>query len=465
VNGRWSRVLRTIGQNLVRAARYLGPLLRDTFVYSGRLLADLLNGCQLLWRRWQTRGRPETARDLDTWRASLRARRTTRWAPWRSMSRTRRWEIRAAMLALGLGLLVVAHRVRDRSALTATAVSTPAARAPAIPGVAGAAPVAPPQAIERFRAEIPRVSAGKALYLSEGPVLAPGSSERWNGFRVGAPAVLRDGDAGFRMWYRGCRLHGIDHDCAIGHATSADGLVWTTSPEPVLVPSEGSDGFDLGSIAVVRATDTFFMWYSLWPDEFGGRSTSELFLATSQDGMQWTDHGRVLKTTEPVLAVQPSALHDGEKFHLWFVDDPKVSAGRTSELTNTDDAGPFLRHLTSVDGRAWNEVASFGLAAVESRATHVSVLRQGEGAYRGFSYERSATRAGDIVMRVGLLTSTDGNSWHIESSRRITTGSLGQDIEQIIDATGWRISSGWLAWFVSDLDRGREDVRVAFFKE
>lgn len=305
-----------------------------------------------------------------------------------------------------------------------------------------------------------RASSGETLFLAEGPVVALGSSERWNGFRVAAPAVLRGGDSRYRLWYRGCQLHGIEHGCAIGHATSTDGLEWTTSAEPVLVPPDGSDEFDLGSIAVVRVNDKYFMWYSLWPDRFDGRPMSELFMATSADGTRWEDHGRVLTSQEPMVAVQPSVVHDGRRFHLWFVDSRLDVKGEQP----VKEGGPFLRHFTSSDGRTWQEQAEFHLGPLERGRIRMSVARESDGSYGAFYFGRVAGRDA-VSSSVGWLVSADGSDWRIASTQPVAASSLGSDVEYVSDATAMRVASGALVWFVTARPGGRQDIRAAFFKE
>jgi hypothetical protein len=291
--------------------------------------------------------------------------------------------------------------------------------------------------------------------------LAPGPSESWNGFRVAAPAVLRD-NGRFRMWYRGCRLHGFEHDCAIGHATSTDGLEWTPLPEAVLVPAEGTDEFDLGWIAVVRANDTYFMWYSVAPDEFKSRPTSVLNLATSGDGLRWQDHGRVLTTSERTVSVQPSVVHDGTRFHLWFADSRRdVDSGYEMR-----DGGPFLRHFTSQDGRSWQEAGECPIGPLGLGRVRLSVTRESDGSYRSFFFSRVDDEAtGDVLSSVGWLASHDGTAWRIANSTPVTVSSLGSDVRQITDAAGLRVEAGVLAWFVTEREDARLDIRAAFYKE
>ena len=372
--------------------------------------------------------------------------------------------VRAASVALALVLFVAArapwNEPTSEASSASAADSSSTATTPLAPASDVSAPVNIAQGIVRMRSAIARASSGQELFLADGPVVALGPNERWNGFRVAAPAVLREGDSRYRLWYRGCRLHGIDHGCAIGHATSTDGLEWTTTAEPVLTPPEGSDEFDLGWIAVVRVNDKYFMWYSLWPDRFDGRPMSELFLATSADGTRWEDHGRVLVSEEPMVAIQPSVVYDGRQFHLWFVDNRLDVKGEEP----VKEGGPFLRHFTSSDGRTFQEQTEFHLGPLERGRIRMSVARESDGSYRAFYFGRVAGKD-DVSTSVGWLVSADGSGWRIASTRPVMASSLGSDVEYVSDATAMRTGSGSLAWFVTAYPGGRQDIRAAFFKE
>jgi hypothetical protein len=443
---------------------YLAPLVRDALVHLVRLGLDVADGAQYVWRRWRAARQPDTASRFDAWRGSLRQRRAVRWAPWAAQTKTRRLEVGTASVALLLIALVVVRTSSDRQSPAVAAlphITDSASAASPAPPAAAATHVDLSQAIERMRSNIARAGVGHELYLADGPVLAPGASETWSGFRVAAPAILADG-AGFRLWYRGCRLHGFEHDCAIGHATSTDGLQWTTAQDAVLVPSDGVDEFDLGWIAVSRTRDTYLLWYSVAPDEFKSRPTSVLHLATSEDGLRWQDHGRVLTTAERTMPVQPSVVHDGTQYHLWFADSRRdLDSGY-----EVRDGGPFLRHFTSPDGRAWQEAGEYPIGALGLGRVRLSVNREGDGSYRAFFFSRVDDDAtGQVASSVGWLASADGNDWRVASRRAVTMASLGRDVRQITDAAGVRVPSGVFAWFVTQREDDRLDIRAAFYKE
>jgi hypothetical protein len=447
---------------VIRLLRYLAPLLRDAVLHLLRLAMDAADGAQYVWRRWRASRQADGAVRLAAWRSLLRERRGARWAAWRSQTIARRVEVSAASIALVLIALIVVRSASD------TPPDRPAAMAeapePRLP-LATAADETPavdlPRAIARMRSDMADARSGREVFLAGAPVLAPGPGGAWSGFRVAAPAALREGD-GFRLWYRGCRLHGFEQDCAIGHARSSDGLEWMPSPAPVLIPGEGVDEFDLGWVTVSRVRDRYFLWYSVAPDAFDARPTSVIHLATSADGLVWQDQGRVLTSDERTVPVQPSVAHDGGQFHLWFTDDRRnLETGY--ELPQ---GAPFLRHFTSQDGRSWRELGQFPLGPLGLGRTRVSLARSSPGSYRAFFFSRvDDDGTGAVASSVGWLGSVEGTDWRILQKRSVDPGALGGDVRQITDATGVDVAGGALVWFVVQRADDRLDLRAAFYKE
>jgi hypothetical protein len=461
VNRGLSGALQAVWRFVLRVARYSGPLLRDALVWLWRILLDVAGGLPFAWRWWKARRQPDTVSAFEAWRASLRERRAARWAPWRTLPPARRATVGLAAVLL---VLSAAWLIRARSSVPSP--GTPATAADlSPPPIAGPEPSATPAfdvsaAAARVRAEIERAPSGQWVFLSEGPVLAPGPSGSWDGFRVASPVVLPEDEHRYRMWYRGCRLHGREQGCAIGHATSSDGLEWKQDESPVIVPSEGADEFDLGGIAVVRANGTYFLWYSVAADYFSKRPTSPLYLATSADGLRWQDQGRVFAAAEQLPRfVEPSAVYDGQQFHLWFVDSMLVFEGAEK---NEPPDGPFLRHLTSADGRTWQDAGQFPLGPIDRGRVRVSVTRENDGSYRAFYFGRLP---GGTAAAVGWLLSADGNDWRLASTMPVDGPSLGDDVQGAPTATGLRDATGVRVWFVTERSGGRQEIRAAFYKE
>jgi predicted GH43/DUF377 family glycosyl hydrolase len=90
-----------------------------------------------------------------------------------------------------------------------------------------------------------------------------------------------------KMWYVSTLKwtsdeHGLHYICVIRHATSQDGVNWTTHPHICLEP-ELPDEYAVGRPSVVRDGRLYKMWYSI-------RSFSKLYAlgyAESADGIIW----------------------------------------------------------------------------------------------------------------------------------------------------------------------------------
>jgi hypothetical protein len=101
------------------------------------------------------------------------------------------------------------------------------------------------------------------------------------------PCVLREEDS-WKMWYVSTVRwtqdeHGVHYVCVIRHATSADGIDWTSHPGICLEPAL-PDEYAVGRPAVVYDGQTYRMWYSI-------RSFTALYTigyAESADGLVWT---------------------------------------------------------------------------------------------------------------------------------------------------------------------------------
>jgi predicted GH43/DUF377 family glycosyl hydrolase len=96
------------------------------------------------------------------------------------------------------------------------------------------------------------------------PVLGP-TGPAWEVNQVAFPMVVLDRGL-YHMWYSGNA-----NNPKIGHAVSADGILWTPQPadQPVLRPTSGSwDRWGISSSRVVLLGETAHMWYTgVGPDD------------------------------------------------------------------------------------------------------------------------------------------------------------------------------------------------------
>jgi len=393
--------------------------------------------------------------------AALREANARRWTAWRALPAQRRFAVRVAAVAL-----VVVSGAMLRAPLTAPAQPEPTAESsPAFPAVlADVVTTQPPRpppidmnaAAARFQRDTRVSASGQWTFLTQGPVLTPGARGEFDDFLIASPWVLREVEGGatrYRMWYRGCYFRGRDRGCAIGHATSADGIRWQKTKGPVFEPADPAGRRRLHGVTVVRSGDRYFMWYSVTPELFGPRQPSTLHLATSSDGLRWEAAGQVLATTQrDPYPIEPSALHDGQQFHLWFPDSLRTFEKDDFEL---QPGAPFLMHFTSPDGRTWQESARFPWQSTGLDSFRGVVEPRRDGGFQATTFE------GRQYVR---FVSSDGNEWDMdrEATTTIDQRSLSADVWYITDATGLEGDDGTLVWFVTKRQSGREEIRVGF---
>jgi predicted GH43/DUF377 family glycosyl hydrolase len=154
------------------------------------------------------------------------------------------------------------------------------------------------------------------------PVLTPQAS--WEQPALQCPNVLYDApSARFMMWYCGGQVYEPD---AVGFATSHDGLTWTRSPaNPIFKPSQGWEGYKVGSFQVHRVGAEFYAFYNAFQND---PFVSQIGMARSADGItNWEHHpANPLITPGPVgswnaaMVYKPSALWDATKqrWDVWF---------------------------------------------------------------------------------------------------------------------------------------------------
>lgn len=459
-------VLRTIGRTLLRAAVYLGPLLLAAGVYIAKLGADAVAAFRALILRRARAKSPNPLPEYEQREAALRDAKAKRWSAWGALPAQRRLAVRIAAVALVVvaGALVRARFTTPGPAAPpeATAEASPASAA-AFTDLAANQPAPPPPidmnaAAARFDRDARGTAAGQWTFLTEGPVLAPGPRGEFDDFTIDSPWVLREADGNrtrYRMWYRGCYFRGRDRGCAIGHATSADGVRWQKTKGPVFEPSDPAGRSRLEAVTVARSGDRYFMWYSVTPDLLGPRQPSTLHLVTSSDGLRWESAGQVLATTERgLLPMEPSALHDGTQFHLWFSDSLRTFEKDDYELK---PGAPFLMHFTSADGRTWQEAGRFPVNPTGLDNFRAVVEPRRDGGFQAMGFEgREYVRA----------VSADGNDWEMDkgATRTIDPRSLSADVGSITDGTAIEADGGALVWFVTSRQHGREEIRVAFRK-
>ena len=433
----------------------------------------------MLSLRRRKRKAPERATEFDLIETRLRETKAARWAAWHEIPARRRLAVRTAAVAI-LVAIVATARARYRppaqpeigasatAAATTVPPTSPSADAPSS-GPAPTPPVDLKAAAARFEAARRRLDRGEWTVLGDVPVLERGARGAWDDYAVGSPVVIREdrrgtasagGGARYRMWYLGCHLAMREHACGVGLATSPDGVVWEKRPQPVFLPPDPVAQDNLTEIAVLKTADRYSLWYSIAADYAAGRRRATVNLATSPDGLVWTDQGQVLEGEGPLpLTIEHSVLHDGQSFHMWYV-------AAIEELDT-----PVLRHLSSADGKTWTAVGGTPLKDLAPQMSSMGRLSVEAADGRGF--RALSTRPNDDQelrsSALGVLVSSDGGTtWQmqdldVDPFKALLEGDANLRIRAV---TGVRDSAGlWLWATLVDVYRHDERIGVAFRKE
>lgn len=462
--------LRAVARGLGRFAVYLGPLILAALAYIFRLVVDAVQGARVLSLRRRKRKAPERAAEFEPIEQKLRDTKASRWAAWHALPARRRVAVRTAAVLLALLAFVAARAAWLPAPKSAATSSTTAANeAGSASSASGGASDVPPttnirQAAAQFAADRLRIAPGEWALLYDPPVLEPGRLGAWDDFRVGSPIVMKE-DAGgvfgrgrqYRMWYLGCHLAMGEHTCGIGHAVSADGIIWEKHPQAVFVPADPIVQDNLYEISVVKAGGRYWLWYSVAADHFAGRPRATVNLATSPDGLVWTEQGQVLEgESSNTLIIEHSVFHDGQSFHLWYVTPIEGVGSRV------------LQHLSSADGKAWTVVGGTPLESLKQSLEPFGRLMVETGASGGFralfTFATGAQHLGDMGV-MGVMVSPDGTTWHMQAMNWDPFTALGRRIDvRAGTLTGTNERDGLWLWITIVGHRHDEHVAVAFRK-
>jgi fibronectin type 3 domain-containing protein len=145
------------------------------------------------------------------------------------------------------------------------------------------------------------------------PVLRVGANGAWDEFEADGPAVIKESGV-YKMWYHGCN-DGYQ-SCAIGYATSSDGIHWTKHASNPVLSGDAAEWDERGTVwpALIHDGSNYEMWYYGLPGGGIGH-------ATSPDGIHWTKdpNNPVLPQSWNGLSpAQPSVLLEDGTYKMWF---------------------------------------------------------------------------------------------------------------------------------------------------
>ncbi len=150
---------------------------------------------------------------------------------------------------------------------------------------------------------------------------------------VGGPAVLRDGDGTYRMWYTFHPENKWGGGRRVGCARSRDGIRWERFGGNPILPA-GAEGMapNPAGLSVVRRDGLYHLWMA----------GPGIFHATSRDGIDWQAHGKIAVDRKlPGAMLSPNVVVRDGRFVMAF------------HTYDWDKKLGTVRFATSADGMRW----------------------------------------------------------------------------------------------------------------
>ena len=154
-----------------------------------------------------------------------------------------------------------------------------------------------PASLEQYASSIPE----RSDWTDCGPVLEPGQPGEWDLYLWGgfAASVVKRGGTYF-LYYQGSdgydERDGTVTNRAIGVATSPDGLHFTKHPQNPVLRFSPTGNHEEGAVSSAVVVDGPMVVMSYGANTWTGRDqvSADARLATSADGVRFTDHGVIL---------------------------------------------------------------------------------------------------------------------------------------------------------------------------
>ncbi len=220
-----------------------------------------------------------------------------------------------------------------------------------------------------------------------------------------APDVHFDGGR-YRMWFGGQGRDGHDR---IQLAESEDGKTWQQRG----VVLEDKSANHVNDPSVVQVDGTYHMYYTRAVADI----RDDICLATSADGLTWTQRGVVLKPSEhgqwdSLLVGRPSVLVENGLFHMWYDGRKDLQPGAPAKnVPISPTSSRAVGYAESHDGLHWTRPRTEPVFTHDAGGIHVARTRGGYA----LLYESGAGTQ--------LATSPDGLTWTAKGLLVPTTGT------------------------------------------
>jgi len=199
----------------------------------------------------------------------------------------------------------------------------------------------------------------------------------------------------YRMWFGGQGRDGHDR---IQLAESHNGVNWKSRGVVLEDPAANH----VNDPSIVKRGDTYFMYYTRAASDI----LDEIALATSRDGIHWSQRGTVLHPSPPgnwdsLLVGRPSVLYDNNVFRMWYDGRKDLLLGAPAkDVPKSATSTRAVGYAESQDGIHWTRPSAEPVFT--DSAGGVNVVRISMG-YVMVYESAGGTR---------LATSADGYTWN-----------------------------------------------------
>ncbi len=218
------------------------------------------------------------------------------------------------------------------------------------------------------------------------------------------PSVIYDSSAHlYRMWFSSTSMNGGSF--SVSTAISYDGEIWYCYlNNPVLLNIPGTWEDQLHCPRVIHDIAGYKMYYTAVQG-----SSMQLALATSPDGITWTQYGNgpiipagATGSWDGMAQCFCDVYYDGQTYYMWYIGVSDYSKGRTIGLA------------TSQDGIHWNKYANNPVLTPTGSGWESASLGHPTVTFSHNMFYMIYGAAPDMGVHwsLGVATSTDGINWN-----------------------------------------------------